>query len=190
MALSPNIPTSFVPRPAGPQQFRTDIVGAFGFLAYSILGLAFLLSIAVFIYGRVLSAQKVTKDKDLDSAVASIDSKTAEDFIRLHDRLTFSQSLLSGHTAFSGLFTLLEKVMPTTVRFTSLHVSLDTGGIAKIEGAGTAKTFNALAIASKQFAEDGRIKDAIFSSIKINKDNSVSFLLAASLDPSVTTFSP
>jgi hypothetical protein len=190
MALSPNIPTSFVPRPAGQQQFRTDIVGAFGFLAYSILGVAFLLAIAVFIYGRILVTQKLAKDNSLKTAVASIDSNTAENFIRLHERLTFGQSLLGGHTAFSGLFKLLEKVLPTTVRFMTLHVSLDAAGVAKIEGSGVAKTFNALAIASKQFAADGRIKDAIFSGIKINnKDNSVSFLLAATLDQSVTTFS-
>ena len=82
--------------------------------------------------------------------------------------------------------------MPSTVRFTSLHLILDpTGaGTAKVEGAGTAKSFNALAATSAAFATDGSIKDAIFSSIKVNKDNSVSFLLQAMLDPKGITFSP
>jgi hypothetical protein len=190
MALSPTIPTSFVPRPANQQRFRTDITGAFGFLAYSVLAAAFMLAIGVFVYERILATEKVAKDKELAAAVSSIDSKTAEDFIRLNDRLTISQSLLKGHTAFSGFFSLVERVMPTTVRFTTLHVWLDTTGVTKVEGAGVAKTFNALAIASKAFADDGRIRDAIFSSIKINRDNSVSFQLSATLEQGVTTFSP
>ena len=39
-----------------------------------------------------------------------------------------------------------------------------------MEGAGVARSFNALAAASAAFAADGRIKDAIFSNININRD--------------------
>jgi hypothetical protein len=80
--------------------------------------------------------------------------------------------------------------MPNTVRFTSLHINIDTAGVAHVEGAGSAKSFNALAATSAAFAEDGSIKDAIFSSIKVNRDNSVTFLLAAKLDPKLTAFTP
>jgi hypothetical protein len=190
MALYPTIPTSFVPRPAAPQRFRPDPSGAFAFFGYSVLAAVFLLAVGVFFYGRILVAEQNSKDKALSTAVSSIDSKTAEGFIRLHDRLVLSQSLLSQHVASSGLFTLLDKIMPSTVRFTSLHLILGPTGIAKVEGAGTAKSFNALAAASAAFATDGSIKDAIFSSIKVNKDNSVNYLLTATLDPKTITFSP
>ena len=59
-----------------------------------------------------------------------------------------------------------------------------------MEGTGVAKSFNALAAASAAFAADGRIKDAIFSNININRDSSVSFALAATLDPKIIAFSP
>jgi len=84
----------------------------------------------------------------------------------------------------------LEKILPTTVRFTALHLSIGQNGLSKIEGGGVAKSFNALASASTAFAEDGRIKDAIFSNININKDNSVSFSLSATLDREIIVFSP
>ena len=59
-----------------------------------------------------------------------------------------------------------------------------------LAGSGTAKSFNALAVISTTFATDNRIKEAIFSNIVVNKDNSVSFALSASLDPKLVAFSP
>ncbi len=190
MALSPTIPTSFVPRPSSPQRFRTDLTGAFSFLAYFVFGAVFLLAIGAFVYARILAAEQTSKDKDLAAAVSSIDSTTAQGFIHLDNRLSSAESLLKAHTAFSGFFTALDIIIPTTVHFTSLHLTTDDTGVTKVQGVGTAKNFNALAATSAAFATDGRIKDAIFSSIKVNKDNSVSFLLAATLDPKLITFSP
>ncbi len=166
--------------------------GAFSFFGYAVLAVVFILAVGVFIYGRILVSEQTSKDAAVATAVAAIDSNTAEGFIRLHNRLLLGNSLLNQHPAFSGLFALLDKIMPSTVRFTSLHLVLNPAGdgTAKVEGAGTAKSFNALAATSQAFATDGNIKDAIFSSIKVNKDNSVGFLLEANLDPKVITFTP
>ncbi len=191
MALPPTIPTSFVPHSnVAPQRFRADFAGAFGFFAYAVLGVVFLLALGVFFYGRILLADKSSKDKAVLAAKAEIDSKVVENFVRLSDRLTSSKALLEGHTAFSGLFSLLENIIPTTVRFTTLRLSFDATGVSRIEGVGVAKSFNALAAASIAFAEEGRIKDAIFSNINVNKDNSVSFSLVATPDPTLIAFSP
>lgn len=191
MALPPTIPTSFVPHlNAAPRKFSSDFTGAFGFFAYAILGIVFLMALGVFFYGRILSADKASKDRELISAESKIDSKTVESFVRLRNRLVSGKSLLEGHVTFSGFFSSLEKVLPATVRFTALHLSIGQGGTSKIEGKGAAKSFNALAAASTAFAEDGRIKDAIFSNINVNKDGSVSFSLSATLDKEIIVFLP
>ena len=191
MAIPPTIPTSFVPHSSSePRRFRSDVTGAFGFFAYAVLGIAFLLALGVFFYGRILAADKSSKDTALLTAEKAIDLKTVENFVRLSNRLASSEKLLDGHVAFSGFFSSLEKIIPTTVRFTTLHLSLDAMGVAKVEGTGTAKNFNALAATSLAFADDGRVKDAIFSNIHINKDNSVSFSLTAVLDPKIIAFLP
>ena len=191
MALPPTIPTSFVPHSSVvPRRFSADFTGAFGFLAYAVLGVVFLLALGVFFYGRILAADKASKDEELLAKVQAIDPKTIEIFVRLRDRLTSSATLLSNHVAFSGFFSSLEKILPTTVRFTTLHLSLDAAGSSKVDGAGISKNFNTLAAASTALAADGRIKDAIFSNINVNKDSSVSFSLAATLDPAIIVFSP
>ena len=193
MALPPTLPTSFVPHSvsATPRRFRTDLTSAFGFFSYMILAIVFALAIGVFFYGRILSAEQFTKDAALTKAESSIDPETVDSFVRLRDRLASGETLLVSHTAFSGFFSSLGTIMPATIRFSSLHLSISDSGAIKIEGSGTAKSFNALAAVSTAFAHDGRIKDAIFSNITINaKDNSVSFELAATLDPKAVTFSP
>lgn len=191
MALPPTIPTSFVPHStAAPRRYRTDFTGAFGFLAYAILGVAFALAIGVFLYGRILSATQASKDAALAKVQSTIDPATIEGFVRLRDRLALGEKLIGEHVAFSGLFPSLEKILPASVRLSSMHLSFSDSGMPKLEGSGVAKSFNALAAASTAFAQDGQIKGAIFSNIRINKDSSVSFELSATLAPSVIAFSP
>lgn len=190
--MPPTIPTSFVPHAASypARRFRSEITDVFGYFAYGVLAIVFLLAIGVFSYGRILSSSKAAKDAELKSARAAIVPATIENFVRLRDRLDSSTTLIGGHYAFSGFFSAIEKLLPSTVRFTTLHLSFADAGAAKMEGAGVAKSFNALAAASNAFASDGRIKDAIFSNISVNKDSSVSFAISAMLDPDLLTFVP
>lgn len=192
MALPPTIPTSFIPHAASApaHKFRGDLTGAFGFFAYGVLVLVFVLALGIFFYGRILDSSKTSKDVELASAQAAIDSVTVDNFVRLRNRLSSSKTLLDGHAAFSGFFSALEKILPASTRFTTIHLSRSDGGPSKIEGAGMARSFNALAAASNAFATDGRIKDAIFSNISVNKDSTVSFSLSATLDPKLIIFEP
>jgi len=151
----------------------------------------FLLAVGIFFYGRILTAQKSSKDTALAAAEAKIDPATVEGFVRLRDRLLSGENLLAKHVAFSGFFSSIGGLMPTTVRFASLDLSVDDTGTIQLEGSGTAKNFNALAAVSLAFAQDGRIKNAIFSDIKVSiKDGSVTFALAATLDPKIVAFLP
>ena len=191
MALPPNIPTSFVPHGnAAPRQFRGDLTGAFAFFGYGVLALVFVMALGVFLYGRVLAAEQAANDKELATAQQAVDEDTVTAFVRLRDRLTSGKTLLGNHVALSTFFASLEKILPSTVRFNTLHITTGKEGTTRLEGSGIAKNFNALAFASTAFASDGRIKDAIFSGISVHRDNSVSFSLSATLDPKMTVFTP
>jgi hypothetical protein len=148
------------------------------------------LALGVFVYGRYLASELSTKDAAIAKATAAIDRSTVEGFVRLRNRLNLSGTLLNKHLALSSFFTSLETLLPASVRFSALHISTDAAGMSKVEATGLAKNFNSLAVVSTAFAADGRIKDAIFSKISINKDNSVSFSLSATLDPKLVAFSP
>lgn len=192
MALPPTIPTSFVPHvaPSAAQSFRSNVTSVFGFFAYGLFVIAFVLALGVFFYGRILASSLAAKDAALASAEANIDPATVENFVRLRNRLNASSALLDGHIAFSGFFSGLEQLLPANTRFVTLHLSRDVVGAAKVEGTGIARSFNALAATSNAFAADGRIKDAIFSNISVTAGGSVSFALSATLDPKLIAFTP
>lgn len=191
MALIPSIPTSFVPHDMSARKRPgADLLGTFSLLAYVVLGIVFAIAIALFFYGRILSAQQSAKEAELAKTEAAIDPETVNSFVRLRDRLNAGQTLLDGHVAYSNFFSSLEKILPASVRFTTLHVSFDGTVATKVEGTGTARSFNALSAASAAFSSDGRIKDVIFSKISVAKDNSVSFGFSAALDPRLTAYTP
>ena len=167
-----------------------DFGGALSFFAYALLIIVFALAIGVFFYGRILSARLIAKDAAVKEASESIDQTTVQGFVQLRDRLNSGRLLLANHVAMSNFFSSLESILPSTVRFVSLHIMIDTTGVAKVEGTGVSKSFNALSVASGAFASDGRIKDVIFSKMNINKDNSVSFGFSAVLDPKLVAYSP
>lgn len=192
MDVPPTIPTSFVPRPASltARRFHSDLTGTFALISYGALGILLVLALGTFFYGRILGGAQESRNAALAKAEKAIDVATVESFVELRDRLTLGARLLDNHVALSGFFTLIEKIMPTSVRFASLHLVLDDARRVRLEGSGTARSFNALAAVSIAFATDGRIKDAIFSDIAVNRTGTVSFALSAVLDPKVVNFSP
>ena len=189
MALPPTIPTSFVPRPnSSAVRHRSDLTGAFSFIGYGILALVVIFSIGAFVYSQLLATEQANKDQALAKQVAAIDPQTVAKFVHLRDRLSYGLTLLNKHPAFTGFWSTLISTMPSGVRFNTLHLAIDGAGQVILGGAGVAKSFNALAATSDAFAKDGRIKDAIFSGIRV-QGNAVSFALSATIDPSLIAFS-
>ncbi|PIR82904.1 hypothetical protein COU19_03135 [Candidatus Kaiserbacteria bacterium CG10_big_fil_rev_8_21_14_0_10_56_12] len=190
MALPPNIPTSFTPRPpaSAKQGFRLDFVGAFAFLSYLVLFVAVVVAIGVFIYAQVLSSQQAAKNDELVAAEQGIDAATAANFVRLDNRLSYGKSLLANHVLFSQFFGTFSKLLPQTVRFSAMHVVLTSGDKVTLEATGQAKDFNSLAVASESLTRDSTIKNAIFSHLTVNKDNSVTFALSADIDRTLISY--
>lgn len=193
MDIPPTIPTSFVPRltSSAVRRFSPDSVSMFNIFAYSVLGIVLLLTVSVFSYDRILVGTLATKGKELETSQKAIDLATVQGFIQLRDRLNVGATLLANHVAFSNFFALFETLVPSTIRLSSLHLSFDAAKKVRLDGSGTAKNFNALAAASAAFATDGRFKEAVFSNMAVDKEtHTVSFVLSATLDPKVVSFSP
>lgn len=184
MALSPGIPTSFVPRQPTPEQKRSLRGGHNMFLVVSlfVLGLAVLAAGGTYAYGRYLEHSLQVKGEELAAAQRGVNQEQVEEFVRLRDRLTFGQDLLNNHVALSQVFDVLEKQTLVSVRFTSLDLVVADDQTAQIEITGIARNFNALAAQSNAFASEKGIRRAIFSGIVVNANNTVSFRLTADLD--------
>ena len=188
MALSPTIPTSFVPKqPVRPTPNRPRASGANLFLVISffLLGTAVVGSVAVFAYQQYLKSVITQKEAQLQAAEEDINFATVEEYIRVRDRFTAAQQLLDKHVALSQFLSVLEASTLTNVRFSTFTFVLSDDGVPTIEMNGVARNFNALAAQSNAFGADTRIKSAIFSDITVNPNNSVSFHVSANLSPAL-----
>ncbi len=188
MAISPSIPTSFVPRQQAPEQPKRQYSRANNILAviaYAILFIAFIASAATYAYAQYLTHSLDAKSQALVAAQASVDESQVQNFIQLRDRLSSAQSLLTNHVTLSTLFDALESVTIQSVQFTTLKVSVAADRSAQIDIDGLAKNFNSLAVQSNAFSTQKGIKQAIFSGINADKDSGITFHLAAIADQSL-----
>ncbi|HYE23486.1 MAG TPA: hypothetical protein VEA92_03545 [Candidatus Paceibacterota bacterium] len=184
MAVSPTIPTSFVPKQPLDAPRRKMQPGDNIFLLVSIL----ILSVSVVTAGAVFGYQKYlesvieVKTTALDQARSQIDREKVENFIRLQQRFDSGKRLLDNHVTASRFFTLLETVTLQNVRFEDLTLTVADDRTASVELSGTARNFNTLAAQSNEIATKREFKRAIFSDIRINTNGTVGFTLTADLD--------
>ncbi len=184
MALPPTIPTSFVPKQRVEPSRRTGTGTNLFLLASAVVVVISVVTAGgIFGYEKFLESVRDSKSAKLTEAEASINRDTVEDFIRLRDRFASTRTLLDQHVALSQFFVVLEEATVQNVQFDSLRVSVGDDRVAKIDMAGSARSFNALAVESAVFAGEKHIRRAIFSGISTKEDGSVSFTLSAELDP-------
>lgn len=188
MALSPGIPTSFVPKQPVQAPRRKASAGTNLFLLASlaVAGVALLASGAVFAYDRYLTYVQNAKEAELAKAQAAVNPDTVQEFIRLKDRFNAGETLLNQHVTLSRFFDELEAVTLQNIQFSNLTLTVTGDGTAKLQMDGVAKNFNALAAQSNAVAADKNIKRAIFSGIGFDNGNTrLKFQLTADLDPSI-----
>lgn len=188
MAISPGIPTSFVPKQ--PVETRRPVhsgTNLFLIIGLALAGVSVLAAAATFGYSFYLERSLEAKAAELAQAEASVNEETIEDFVRLRDRLASGGDLLSNQVVMSQFMDTLEELTLQNVRFNSMQIIVANDRTATIEAEGTARTFNALAAQSNAFAEVRGIKRAIFSDIALSESRLVTFTLTADIDRALVT---
>jgi hypothetical protein len=188
VALSPSIPTSFVPKQpvsTDKRRFASGGNNVLLILASVILALTVLAAGGTFLYQQYLKKAEAAKSAQILAEQKQVSADSVNKFIRLRDRLAAAKTVLNQHIVLSQFFNLLETITLQNVHFDGVSIEIADDRSAKITMTGQAKDFNALENQSTVFANQQYIKSAIFSGISVNKDNSVSFTVTANLDPAV-----
>jgi hypothetical protein len=187
VALSPLIPTSFVPKqPVSPSRRPTSSGNnLFLLISLIIFGIVVFASAGVYLYATYLTGVEKTKAAQVAAAEAAVSPATVGQFIRLRDRLAAADTVLNQHVELSQFFTLLESITLQDVHFSNLKILVADDRSATITMTGDAHDFNSLAAESTAFAAQPDIKSAIFSGITANSSGTVAFTLTAALDPNL-----
>ena len=156
-------------------------------IAAAVAGVSVLSAGAAFGYNLYLKGALERKSAQLAEAQSDVSIDTVEGFIRLKNRLSSVEQLLDQHVYLTEFLDVLELRTLQTVRFSSLSVSVSPDRSALIEMEGTARSFNALAAQSSEFAAEKNIKRAIFSGISVNENGTVAFSLTATVESRLIT---
>lgn len=178
------IPTSFVPK----QPVRAAVSTGSGGLTsiYFVIALVvflvtLLLAGAVFAYGAYLTRAKEVRIADLGSYQSVVREDTANELSRLSTRMAVAKELLNNHVYFSSVFSLLETLTATSVRFSSANLSLAPDGSGMLSLAGVARDFNAVAFEAEVLGRDPAINSPVFSNLEVGEDGNVSFSVSATV---------
>lgn len=191
VALSPSIPTSFVPKQPVQSANRAPKAGwnIFWIVALVLFATSVVGSLGVFLYEKYLETTKEAKYQELLDAENSISEGSVQEFIRLRDRFASAVVLLNQHVVSSRFFDVLEIRTLESVRFSSLTFSLNDEKVPEVSMEGVARSFNALAAQSRAFSEEKNFKGSIFSDITVNPNNTVAFTVSFALNPELTKLS-
>lgn len=186
MAISPSIPTSFVPKQAlDVSRKKQGGDNLFLLIALVILGVSVVTAGAVFGYLKYLESAVTLKNAALVEARTSINEERVEEYLRLKERFESGKDMIANHTTISRFFSLLEDSTLQNVRFDDLKLEVAEDRTARIELSGVARNFNTLAAQSNAIAAEKQFKRSIFSGIDLNTNGTVGFTLTAELEPSV-----
>jgi len=139
-------------------------------------------ALAAFGYETYLKSERDKKADLVIAAQREINMDTIESFVRLRNRLKSTSIILDQHVILSQFFTVLEMRSLQSVHFKKLSLKVNDDRTAELDASGVARSFNALAAQSASFADEKRIKSAIFSDIAPSKDGVIGFKLSADLD--------
>lgn len=187
--MDPQISTSFIPKEAlTAQKARTGGIGLFFLLSLLVFVISLVSAGGVFAYTQLLNQQLGKNKSQLDLAKGAFEPSTIQNLVRLDSRIEQVKALLNKHVAPSALFNFLAQNTLSNVQFTSLDYALSNDGSATIQLDGTADSFSTIALQSDQMGKATGLKDVIFSGIQVETGNRVSFILHATVDPSLISY--
>lgn len=189
--MDPQAPTSFIPKKSLDSS-STQRGSAFGSLMLLIGIFIFTVSLlaagGAFAYQGFLTKSIVDADASLQKAQEAFDLSTIQDLIRIDSRIKNARVLLQKHTAPSAVFAFLSDQTLQTVQFDSFEYTLQDDGSAAISLSGRGNSFASVALQSDQFGANKLLKDVVFSGIKVEAGNTVTFTVVATVDPALINY--
>lgn len=188
--MDPQVSTSFIPKKAlTEQKVRAGGMGLFTLIAILVLLVSLIAAAAAFGYGQLVQKQLADKKAQLDINEGAFDPATIQVLVRLNSRLDQAKLLLAKHVAPSGIFDFLADNTLVNVQFTSMQYALNPDGTATVELDGEADSFSTVALQSDALGASQSLKDVVFSNITVEPSGRVSFVVQATVDPSLISYS-
>lgn len=180
-----NNQTSFIPKRELYTKVETPVVyqySIFSIISFSLLVISILISVAVFVYQKILVNQISKINSELVAKKSAFEQDLIEELLKTDSRIESLKSILKNKTTIVPVFSMLEESTLETVRFVDFRYSLSKDGLASIDLSGEALSSASVALQSDILNSYPKISQPEFSSFAIADNGSVKFNFKANLN--------
>lgn len=174
---------SIAPRPAQKTVGVFTIISIIVFIA-SVLGLGVAIS-----YDRSLETQIIELDKLIGDYEDAFDRPLLEEIARVDKKIKSAREILAKHRSLATMFDFINKNTLHAIRFTAF--GFEDGGedgfVLTLQGVG--RDYSSIALQSDAFVQTRRLKNVVFSNLRLNNDGTISFLLTAEIEAPLLAYS-
>mgnify|MGYP000740056868 CR=1 FL=1 len=192
--MQDRVKTSFIPKQSLSVERRASAgknsIGVINVAASVILIAALVGAAGVFLFEQFTIQSIAQKRESLDRARAAFEPATIKELSRLNTRLTAGSTLLSTHPAPSRLFSEIEDITLSSVRFRDFSFSETAPGRITVSMNGEARSFNALALQSDAFGASDFFTEPIFDNLNLNEAGNVVFSFTGVVSGNTLRYQP
>lgn len=187
--------TSFIPKQTiGVAKSRQrQSFNMFTVVAMIIFLAVLVLSVGVFFYERYAQSElAIQKERlaEFRNKFSSDAEENVEAIRMLERRFEVADHLLDRHVALSKVFDAIEDRTQSNTQFTTFEFTRGESGNAQVVLAGTAGSFNTVALQERQLSEESVFEpgSVMFSGFNTSEDGSVVFSAAARVDTAAVAY--
>ncbi len=186
--MQERVKTSFIPK-ASLQVERehhapSNPVALANIITAVLLVLAIVGSVGIFLFERYTIQSIASKQESLERSRSAFEPATIRELSRLDTRIEAGKKLLAQHTAMSLLFDDLELRTLNTVRFAEFSYTEPNPGRIVLSMAGSATSFNTVALQAEEFSKSAIITEPRFSNVNLDQNGTIRFDFSAVVDVS------
>ncbi|MFA6269794.1 MAG: hypothetical protein WC657_01125 [Candidatus Paceibacterota bacterium] len=189
--MAPNFQSSFIPKePVTEEVFKRKKTGIAGVLAVSLLIASIIISIGLYVYKGMVKNEIQNLESELSTAEQNIDKKTIAEMSQFSKKLSLTKSVVLKHQVLSKFLEALASSTVSSVQFTSFDYGNMEQGKLNVSLKGKATGYASVALQEQIFSQNKYFKSLSFSNLNLTDKGLVSFDLAISVDPQISTYSP
>lgn len=189
--MSPNFQSSFIPKgPVTEEVFKKKKAGLVGVLVVSLFISSIIISVAMYFYKGIIKSDIQNLELQLTEAEKNIDKKTINEMFQFSKKLNIAKTIIFKHQVMSKFLDSLASSTVSSVQFTGFSYGNLEEGKLLVNLRGKATSYASVALQENIFFQNKYFKSVSFSNLTLAENGLVSFDLAISVDPQISTYSP
>lgn len=111
-----------------------------------------------------------------------------EEISRLDRKIDAAREVLANHRSLQPLFTLLDSNTLHNIRFTTFGFDTTSDGMYNITMQGVGRDYSAIALQSDAFVQTRRLRDVVFTNLRLTSEGVITFTMTARVDPDLLAY--